>query len=127
MDPPYYTIPTRQCTELLFGTPSDAIAAGESVDLSVREVDGYARIHLLIQSDQPFTVTYFEGCACEGKPFTQAQQFTSSAVNTADGGTLQVVSESFEPVGPFGFIRIANTGGSPTSQLEVCGKGLPIS
>lgn len=83
------------------------------------EVAGYAAIIVLIVSDQPFTVTFFEAVLPDG-PFVLSQTFAAAA-----SGSLFVVSQKFAPVGSYMTMTLTNNSTAPETELGLLVQGVP--
>jgi hypothetical protein len=117
---PGFVIPTRQKTDLLFGT-KEPLAAGGSRDLSVAEVAGYNAVSFFGFSDQPFAATVEESCSPNG-PFVQTATLLSSA---APGGGQEICARVL-PCAAFMKVAVGNLGPSDMKALDFCGLGIPL-
>ncbi len=123
-------VPTRQKQDVLWELPKDAtgktlpIAAGVTVELETRLVEGYAELRLLAIMDQTFTIEVFEACSPEGT-FVRIATFTSVAAFPVAAG--QRICDRHNPCGRLARLVVTNTGGAPTTSQELCGSGLPVS
>lgn len=143
---PNFVIQTRQKTDILFpplpapattspGSSLPAVVpnpsavpqglqplgAGASIGFGPVEIDGYSAISVLAISDQPFTVTFFEGIIPAG-PFPVTQTFASVAA-----GTGFVVAQRFAPVGSYLKMTILNNAGVPETVLSLVVQGVPAA
>lgn len=121
-----FVIQTRQKAARLFPThiselsdQLDPLGGSESLAQGPVEVSGYAVIAVMAISDQPFTITFYEGVSPTGE-FSVSQQFTSQVV---DGRF--VVTERFTRSGSFMKMVFENTSSSPETYLNLLVQGVP--
>lgn len=128
---------SRQRVEILFGVPKDAQgnqillgASGGGSDTYAqpqqptgrelgREIAGYPVICFYGLSDQAFSVQIYEAVSCDG-PYVLAQTLTSAVV-----GGLNRISQRVSSNALYMRVVFLNTGGSPQTQFDFAGFGLP--
>lgn len=114
-----FQIETRQKTDELFSTDTP-LSAGDSEDLGIRLVLGYAIIAFFGISDAPFEIRIFEDCAEDGS-FPAIATLSSAVVNG-----VSIVCERVAQCGTYMKVEVFSTGG-PQSYLELCGRGMPLA
>ncbi len=100
--------------------PVRLLAAGETQDFGVAEINGYAAIAILVITDQPFTVRFYEGIAPEG-PFL----LTKEIPGAAPFGDYYAAF-TFLPFGSYGKATLTNDGAVAETQLQFEVQGVPL-
>lgn len=118
-DYPGFVIPTRQKADGLFRS-AQALPAGGSSDLPVREAAGYNAVAFFGFSDQAFGAAVQESCSPDG-PFVQ----TSTLLSKAAPGGGQEICERVLPCASFMKVILGNLG-LDMKSLDFCGLGIPL-